>query len=63
MFPVCKSRKELHGVTFYHLCGLSWPPPSAALTERDPTVRDLFSDICYLLLAHRFDGGGVMLKL
>lgn len=35
--------RELHGVTFYQFCGLSWPPPSAASTKRDPTVRDLFS--------------------
>lgn len=40
-----------------------WPPPSKPQQRGSPnSKRFVFCDICYLLLAHCFGGGGVMLK-
>ena len=51
------------------LCGFSpppgsyWPLPSKPQLRGSPnSKRFVFCDICYLLLAHCFGGGGVMLK-
>lgn len=47
----------LRGVTSNHFCVLSGPPPSWALAEESPNYKTfVFSDICYLLLAHCFGG-------
>ena len=52
-----------HCVTFHHLSVLTGLlPPSLSRGGSPNSKRFVFCDICYLLLAHCFGGGGVMLK-